>query len=62
MRAGDIVVCVDNGGDPQAYHVTVDKRYVVNAVTFGPQGARYVKVLGDDNRGHDLLSEMFQKI
>lgn len=61
MKIGSIVECVDNGGDPQAYHVTVGKRYVVcELVKCGSW--RYIKVLGDDDRAHQLSVEMFRLV
>ncbi len=47
----------------QAY-VEKGKWYVVNSVSEGSVGRdrTYIKILGDDNQGHDILATLFKPI
>ena len=59
FKRGDVVRCIEDGSDSQAYHVTRGKEYVVNRVE-RHHSADYLVVLGDNNSGQPLLSSMFE--
>lgn len=59
MRVGGIVKCVEK---PDYIHgITRMGKYVVVAIE-QHYGHDYIKILGDDNRGHTFLSTMFRPV
>lgn len=59
FQAGDIVRCVE-APDYLGRHISVGSKYVVNQVVTA-HGANYLRILGDDDRGHVLLNSLFER-
>lgn len=57
-KAGDIVECVEKPG--WLDFITRGKTYVVCDTMRTEAGWHYVKILGDDDRGYFLASDMFR--
>jgi hypothetical protein len=55
FKRGDIVKCIE-APDYLRREVSLGTLYVVNKLT---QSGAYIRILGDDNQGHDLLHSMF---
>lgn len=59
FKRGDCVRCIE-APDWLYREVSVGTEYVVNKI-MNQHGAQYIRILGDDNRGSDLLSRLFVK-
>lgn len=56
FKRGDVVKCIE-APDWLYREVSVGTEYVVNKLV---QGGSYIRILGDDNEGHDVLHSMFK--
>jgi hypothetical protein len=61
FKAGDTVECVERPGCLAA-ELTRGKKYVVCEVKLSEHDHEYLLILGDDERGHMLLSGMFRPV
>lgn len=55
---GNVVRCIE-APDYLDHHITVGREYVVNKVIQN-QRSEYLRILGDDNRGCDILHSLFE--
>lgn len=57
FKRGDVVKCI-NSPDYLRRHITVGTEYVVNKIV-RTHGREYLRILGDNNAGCDLLHSLF---
>jgi hypothetical protein len=57
FKRGDIVKCIE-APDYLDRHISVGTEYVVNKVV-RKDGFEYLRILGNDNHGYDLLQSLF---
>lgn len=60
IAKGNVVRCIE-APDYLDHHITVGREYVVNKVIMRNHGSEYLRILGDDNRGCDLLHSLFER-
>lgn len=58
FKRGDIALCIE-APDYLERHISVGTEYVVNKIV-RTHGSEYIRILGDDNRGCDLLHNLFR--
>lgn len=61
-RPGDQAIALEDLDSFGRREITKDKRYIVCGVRIDENnGCEYLKVLGEDNKGHELISKLFMR-